>query len=122
MGVYRFEDLRVWQAAKRQCDDVGGLLKRPQFVEDFKLRDQLNDASISVTNNISEGFLRRRHREMMQYLRYAYASNGEVRNCFHLAHGRRYLHETEFAQLMNNNDGIGKMLRRWQATLPPDRE
>ena len=22
MGVYRFEDLRVWQAAKRQCDRV----------------------------------------------------------------------------------------------------
>jgi len=28
MGVYRFEDLRVWQAAKRQCDRVGILLKR----------------------------------------------------------------------------------------------
>jgi hypothetical protein len=28
MGVNRFEDLRVWQAAKRQCDRVGELIRR----------------------------------------------------------------------------------------------
>jgi len=48
MGVYRFEDLRVWQAAKRQCDRVGELIKRPQFKEDKRLSDDLNGASISV--------------------------------------------------------------------------
>jgi hypothetical protein len=36
-GVYRFEDLRVWQAAKQQSDRVGELLKRPPFQRDLKL-------------------------------------------------------------------------------------
>ena len=31
MGVYRFEDLRVWQRAKCQCDEVGKLFTRPSF-------------------------------------------------------------------------------------------
>jgi hypothetical protein len=46
--VYRFEDLRVWQAAKKQCDCVGVLIKRPEFQRDRELSDQLNGASISV--------------------------------------------------------------------------
>ena len=56
VGVYRFEDLRVWQAAKQQCDRVGALLKRPQFLGDRELSSQINDASLSVIFNISEGF------------------------------------------------------------------
>ena len=43
MGVYRFEDLRVWQAAKRQCDRVGALITRPEFRRDRELSGQMND-------------------------------------------------------------------------------
>jgi four helix bundle protein len=32
-----------------------------------------------VSFNISEGFLRRRDKETLQFLRYAFASNGEVK-------------------------------------------
>jgi four helix bundle protein len=62
----RFEDLRVWQAAKQQCDRVGTLIKRPEFQRDRELSDQLNAAGISVMNNISEGFLRHRDKEFLR--------------------------------------------------------
>ena len=74
MGVYRFEHLRVWQAAKRHCDRVGELIRRPEFRRDPEMSGQMNGASISVIFYISEGFLRRRDRETAQFLRYAYAS------------------------------------------------
>jgi hypothetical protein len=45
MGVYRFEDLRVWQAARKQCDRVGGLINRPEFRRDRPLSDQMNAAA-----------------------------------------------------------------------------
>ena len=80
VGVYRFEDLRVWQAAKQQYDRVGALLERPQFQRDRELSSQINDASLSVMFNISEGFLRRRDKETLQFLRYAFASNGELKS------------------------------------------
>ena len=117
MGVYRFEDLRVWQAAKRQCDRVGSLIRRPEFQRDRPLADQMNAAAISVMFNISEGFLRRRDREMLQFLRYAFASNGELKAGYYAAEGREYISPAELGEAIELNESISKMLRRWQATL-----
>jgi four helix bundle protein len=117
VGVYRFEDLRVWQAAKLQCDHVGALLKRPEFRRDRELADQMNDASLSVMFNIAEGFLRRRDKEMLQFLRYAFASNGELKSGYYAAAGRNYLPGGETTELIALNESISRMLRRWQATL-----
>lgn len=117
MGVYRFEDLRVWLAAKTQCDRIGELRKRPQFRDDVELSNQMNGAGLSVMNNISEGFLRHRDKEFMQFLRVAAGSNGEVRACYMAAHGRRYLVDTEAEELIEGSNAIGRMIRRLQATL-----
>jgi four helix bundle protein len=117
MGVYRFEDLRVWQAAKTQCDRVGELIRRPEFLRDRELSGQMNGASISVLFNISEGFLRRRDKETMQFLRYSYASNGELKAGYYAADGRKYITSVETADLIELNESIARMLRRWQSTL-----
>ena len=124
MGVSRVEDLRVWEAAKRQCDRVGALLNRPEFKRDRELSSQMNDAAISVMFNICEGFLRRRDKETLQFLRYAFASNGELKSGYYAAEGRSYLSASEHAELIGLNESIARMLRRWQATLedhPPRR-
>ncbi|HEU4691063.1 MAG TPA: four helix bundle protein, partial [Vicinamibacterales bacterium] len=108
MGVYRFEDLRVWQAAKQQSDRVGALLKRPEFQRDRELSEHMNGAALSVMFNISEGFLRRRDRETLQFLRYAFASNGELKSAYYAAEGRQYLSEAETADLIQLNESIAK--------------
>jgi four helix bundle protein len=117
MGVHRFEDLRVWQVAKQQCDQVATLLQRPAFRRDRELSDQMNGAVLSVLFNISEGFVRRRDRETKQFLRYAMASNGELKAGLYAAEGRAYLGASEMAPLIERNEYIAKMLRRWYATL-----
>jgi len=117
MAVNRFEDLRVWQAAKTQCDRVGELIRRPEFRRDAEMSRQMNDASISVMFNISEGFLRRRDRETAQFLRYSFASNGELKAGYYACAGRSYMAATETAELIALNESIAKMLRRWLATL-----
>ena len=119
MGVDRFEDLRVWQAARQQCDRVGALLERPAFRRDRELSDQINRAALSVLLNISEGFLRRRDRETTQFLRYSFASNGELKAGYYAAEGRSHLTAAERADLIALNESIAKMLRRWLATLAP---
>ena len=117
MGVYRFEDLRVWQAAKRQSDLVGALLLRPAFCRDRQMSEQMNDAALSVMFNISEGFLRRRDKETLQFLRYSFGSNGELKAGYYAAEGRRYLDSAEATELIALNESIARMLRRWMATL-----
>src|ERR1043166_4293282 len=108
MGVYRFEDLRVWQAARDQCNRVGALIKRPEFRQDRKLSDQMNDASISVMFNITEGFLRRRNKETLQFLRYSFASNGELKAGYYAAEGREYLASSEATALIQLNESIAR--------------
>ena len=68
--------------------------------------------------NITEGFLRRRDKETKQFLRYAIASNGELKACYFIASGREYLAVDETTELAAQNDSISRMLRRWYATLP----
>jgi four helix bundle protein len=116
-GVYRFEDLRVWQAAKRQCDLVGALIIRPEFRRDQEMSGHMNDASLSVMFNITEGFLRRRDAETLQFLRYSFASNGELKAGYYAANSRKYLDSAEAAELIALNESIARMLRRWMATL-----
>ena len=106
MSVNRFEDMRVWQAAKRQCDQVGALLKRAAFQRDHQISGQMNDAALSVMFNISEGFLRRRDKETLQFLRYAFASNGELKSGYYAAEGRKYLLAAETAELVRLNESI----------------
>ena len=77
----------------------------------------MNESGISVMLNISEGFLRRRNKEMLQFLRFAAASNGELRSCYYGAHGRHYINDHERDDLLRLNDSIGKMIRRFQQTL-----
>jgi len=115
--VCRFEDLDVWQDAKEQCDRIGELLKRQAFRGDPELSAQMNGAGISVMNNISEGFTRNRDKEFLQFLRIAAGSNGEVRSCFYVAHGRKYLTDEEVDLDIAGNNRIGKRLRRLQQSI-----
>ena len=107
----------MWQAAKRQSDHVGELIKRPEFRQQPSLSDQMDRASVSVMNNISEGFLRHHDPEFAHFLRIAAASNGELRSSLHGALGRRCLSASEAADLIANSNAIGKMIRRLSDTL-----
>ena len=53
----------------------------------------------------------------MQFLRYAIASNGELKAGYYAADGRKYLQPVETAELMQLNERIASMLRRWFVTL-----
>ena len=70
-------------------------------------------------NNIAEGFVRRRDKELLQFLRYSAASNAEVKTCLYAAEGRAFLESTELRDLIAENESIAKMIGRGQATLRP---
>ena len=54
---------------------------------------------------------------MLQFLRYSFASNGELKAGYYAADGRRYISGPETAELIELNESIARMLRRWQGTL-----
>ncbi|RME66868.1 MAG: four helix bundle protein, partial [Nitrospirae bacterium] len=56
MTYKRFEDLPVWQMAIELAQRVYSLTRNSVFKGFFSLKDQIERASLSVSNNIAEGF------------------------------------------------------------------
>ena len=117
MGVNRFEDLRVWQAAKAFSDEIGALIRTPALARDFALCNQLNASALSAVANIAEGFVRGGRKEFAQFVRIAAASNAEARALLHAAFGRQYLPKDEYDRLVEMTESVGRMLRVLESTL-----
>lgn len=82
MTYERFEQLPVWQAAIRLGQRVCALTQQVPFRRQRSLRDQLERAAVSVSNNIAEGFERGTTQELLTFLYIARGSAGEVRSIF----------------------------------------
>src|SRR6267143_2504693 len=80
MRYKRFEDLPVWNAAIELAVQVNELTSKPQFTSRYSLKDQLERAAVSVSNNIAEGFERGTNKELLAFLYIARGSAGEVRS------------------------------------------
>jgi four helix bundle protein len=80
MKYERFEDLPVWQAAIELAVRVYELTKDPFFNQPGDLRGQLRRSSLSVSNNIAEGFERGTTAELLAFLYISRGSCGETRS------------------------------------------
>lgn len=78
--INRFEDLEIWQIARRLCKEVFNLTSKGPFTKDFKFRDQIRSSSGSVMDNIAEGFERSSRLEFVNFLSISKGSSGETRS------------------------------------------
>ena len=84
MKYTRFEELPVWQAAVELAERIYALTSKPEWKSHYSLRDQLERAAVSVSNNIAEGFERGTNQELINFLYIARGSAGEVRSMLSL--------------------------------------
>ena len=70
MAVQKFEDLIVWQ----QSQDYSVLIYNSFTNKYFSFNDQIKRASISISNNIAEGFDRRTNPDFKRFLYISLAS------------------------------------------------
>lgn len=54
--ISAFEDLEVWKEAVRIGVEIYRLADLSPLKNDYKSRDQIIGAAISISNNIAEGF------------------------------------------------------------------
>jgi four helix bundle protein len=80
MKYERFEDLPVWESAIEVALKVYTLTRDKFFSQPGDLRSQLRRASLSISNNIAEGFERGTTAELLAFLYIARGSAGEVRS------------------------------------------
>ena len=114
MKIERFEEIIAWQKAKEMTTTVYSHFKN---IRDYGFKDQIQRASVSIMNNIAEGFERKSNSEFRQFLFIAKGSCGEVRSMLYLARSLDYLSEPDFINLLNNSVEISKTLSGLIKTL-----
>ncbi len=107
MNINRFEDIIAWQKAKELTLFI---YKAYKYSRDFSFRDQIQRASVSIMNNIAEGFERKGDREFQRFLYIAKGSAGEVRSMLLLADELHYISKEDFINLSGLAEEISKML------------
>lgn len=121
MKYSRFEDLPVWRAAIDLAVGVFALVEDPAFNRRGDLRNQLERAATSVSNNIAEGFERGTTQELLTFLYYARGSAGEVRSMLHLCERLPFLSapnlKSQISNLKSQAEAISRQLRAWADSL-----
>ena len=80
--ISSFEDLEIWKKAHELAALVYHLCEVNQkIVKDYSFKDQIKRASLSVSNNIAEGFEYNNNADFHRFLRISKGSCGEVTNC-----------------------------------------
>ena len=80
VNYQRFEDLPVWRDSADLARLIFAFTSNGLFRQHFGLRDQLERAVLSISNNIAEGFERGSNNELLAFLYIARGSAGEVRS------------------------------------------
>lgn len=106
--VNRFEDLEIWQLSRDYCKKIYPLTCITPFSKDFRLRDQVNDSSGSIMDNIAEGFERMGRNEFIHFLTISKASCCESRSQLYRAFDRNYIDEAKLNELIQMSELISK--------------
>jgi four helix bundle protein len=114
MRILKFEDIVAWQKSKEVNIIIYKLFKN---CRDFGFRDQIQRASVSIMNNIAEGYERSGNKEFKKFLYIAKGSCAEVRSMLYLAMDLNYITEEEFNDAYSKTLEIGKMLSGFIKTL-----
>jgi len=111
MKIKRFEDIKGWQEARVLIKMIYQIVKdNKSFWNDYKFREQITSAAVSVMSNIAEGFSRRTNKEFVQFLFIAKGSCAEVQSQLYVALDQTYISEDKFKELYSKTDEVSKIL------------
>ena len=107
MKIKTFEDLLVWQKAVDLTIEIYTVMA---LVNDFGFKNQIQRASMSISNNLAEGFERGSDRDFKRFLYIAQGSCSEVKSMLYVANRLNYLKSETYKKLNYQVSEIGKML------------
>ena len=107
MTFDRFEDIIAWQKSKLL---TLAIYKEFETCRDFSFRDQIRRASVSVMNNIAEGFERKTNNEFKYFLFVSKGSCGEVRSMILLAEELEIISKEVAVRIALQAEEISKIL------------
>jgi len=119
MKYRRFEELPVWKDAIELAVSTFALTAKPCFRGHSGTRNQLENAVVSISNNIAEGFERGTTNELLNFLYISRGSAGETRSMYCLIERLPEFHDlrSEISDLRSKAESISRQLRAWADSL-----
>ena len=108
--MQKFEELVVWEKARKLTGNIYNVTKDEQFSDDRELVTQIRRASVSVMSNIAEGKERGGDREFAQFLQIAKGSAGEIRSQLYVARDQNYIAQKKFEELIELSTEVSRLL------------
>lgn len=111
MKITRFEDLECWKEARKLANMVYNAVRNNKpFHNDYRLKDQIIGAAVSVTGNIAEGFVRRSNKEFTQFLFISVSSAAELQSHLYIARDQAYITTETFDNIYGQAEKTSKMI------------
>ncbi len=107
MKILKFEDIIAWQKAQDFTVEIYGCFKENK---DWDFRNQICRASVSIPNNIAEGFDRSSNADFRRFLFMSLGSSSEVKSMLYLAERLNYLQKEKSIELINAVTEISKII------------
>ena len=115
--ITRFEDLEIWQEARRLAKEIHIISIETELKNDFRFRDQIKSSSGSVMDNIAEGFERNGNLEFRQFLSIAKGSAGESRSQLYRVLDFNYINDEKFNVLRIDYENLSGKINNFISYL-----
>ena len=106
MKINQSEDIVSWKKSQALALDIYKELKE---LRDYSFKDQICRASVSISNNIAEGFDRYSDKEFARFLYISSASCSEVKSMLYLAENLNYISIEKAQKLRTDCHEISKI-------------
>lgn len=117
MKIQKFEEIVAWQKAQDLAVEIYFLFKDNK---DWDFRNQICRATVSISNNIAEGFDRSSSLEFRKFLFISLASCSEVKSMLYLSKRLNYLTEKNTDSLLQKSSEISKIITGLNKSLTTD--
>lgn len=114
LKIKKFEDIISWQKYRELSILIYTIFNNDK---DLNFRSQIVRVSVSIMNNIAEGFERQSNKEFSQFLYIAKGSSAEVRSMLYLAKDLNKIKENDFDKAFSISVEIAKLLSALIKTL-----
>ena len=107
-----FRELVVWKKAKELAVDIYTLTDANPFSKDFRFRDQIRSAAVSISANIAEGDELDTNKQSIRHFYIAKGSTAELITFLIIAAEIKYVEPTLATQWIDRCEHISSMLNR----------
>jgi four helix bundle protein len=108
--ITKLQELEIWQLARIYAKEIGELLRKETFDQEFGLKQQMKNASGSIMDNIAEGFGRGSKNEFVNHLTIAKGSAEESRSQLYRCNDQELIDNNRFRELLAQSEVLVKRI------------